>query len=270
MQKYATIEKAVGETPLQAVEAFRATRPELSGVALAYAGRLDPMASGTLLVLIGDECKRQERYHKLDKAYRFEVLFGVGSDTGDVLGLLSFGDAPRIDETAVRSIARSLSGKATSLPYPKFSSRTVSGKPLHIWALEGRLNEIEIPVATTKIHKLTLAGMELKSAEDIYDDAVRNITLLPPVTEPSKKLGEDFRREKVLADWLAFKEECAGQQFAVATLDCIASSGTYMRSLAEYIGKECGTSALARSIHRTKIGRYHRLPFGMGFWTATF
>jgi tRNA U55 pseudouridine synthase TruB len=40
-----------------------------------------PMASGKLLVLLGEECKHQENYHSLDKEYEFSVLLGIGSDT---------------------------------------------------------------------------------------------------------------------------------------------------------------------------------------------
>ena len=228
------------------------------------------MASGKLLILIGDECKRQAKYHTLDKAYRFEVLFGVGSDTGDVLGLLSFGGAPKVMRSDLATIAQRLSARAISLPYPKFSSRTVAGKPLHVWTLEGRLDEIEIPRAHTMIHRLTLTDLTEHRLDDLYNAAVAKITSLPPVLEPTKALGEDFRRENVLADWASFKEEFVGERFAVATFHCIASSGTYMRSLAAHIGEELGTPALAFSIHRTKIGRYHRLPFGFGLWTSTY
>ncbi|MCA9363758.1 hypothetical protein KC727_00880, partial [Candidatus Kaiserbacteria bacterium] len=87
MQRYATIEKRIGETPLEAAERLRVTLGLSADIPLAYAGRLDPMASGKLLVLIGDECKKQEQYHTLDKEYTFEVLFGVRSDTADVLGI---------------------------------------------------------------------------------------------------------------------------------------------------------------------------------------
>jgi tRNA U55 pseudouridine synthase TruB len=87
MQRYALIEKNVGVTPLQAIETFRKEKPELKDLPLTYAGRLDPMAGGKLLVLIGDECKRREKYDGLDKEYEFEVLLGFASDSGDVLGL---------------------------------------------------------------------------------------------------------------------------------------------------------------------------------------
>jgi tRNA U55 pseudouridine synthase TruB len=46
------------------------------------------MATGQLLVLVGEECKRKELYLGLDKAYEFSVLLGIGSDTHDVLGRL--------------------------------------------------------------------------------------------------------------------------------------------------------------------------------------
>jgi hypothetical protein len=89
LARYIVLNKAVGETPLSCVEAWREKHPAYAGVSLAYAGRLDPMASGKLLILIGEECKQQERYHDLDKEYTFRVLFGVSSDSGDVLGLVS-------------------------------------------------------------------------------------------------------------------------------------------------------------------------------------
>lgn len=86
---YVLLHKAVGQTPLEVLELWRQTKPELKNTPLAYAGRLDPMAEGVLLVLIGDECKKQTEYHHLDKEYEFEVLFGLASDSGDVLGLIN-------------------------------------------------------------------------------------------------------------------------------------------------------------------------------------
>lgn len=271
MQKYTVVEKAVGETPLQAVERYRAAHPELAGIPLAYAGRLDPMASGQLLILAGDECKRQERYHRLDKSYRFEVLFGVGSDTGDVLGLLSYGDrAPEIDRASAVHIARELSGRTISLLYPKFSSRTVRGKPLHQWTLEGRLHEIEIPVATTRIHRLRCTNHVRRSAHEIFNKVSEKIETISPVTEKSKELGADFRRVDIRASWERFVEDLPDAQFSIATFECTASSGTYMRSLATHIGGRLGVPALAYSIHRTRIGRYVPLPFGAGFWLTRY
>lgn len=271
MKRYAIIEKAVGETPLAALERYRLTDPALSGVPLAYAGRLDPMACGKLLVLIGEECKQQRKYHALDKAYTFEILFGVGSDTGDVLGLLTWDEKPpEITYKHIAGITKKISGSALTLPYPAFSSKTVQGKPLHIWTLEKRLDEITIPSATTTIYALACTGITKHKAHDLASYSLEKIGTIPTVTEASKRLGADFRRNDVRASWKEFDENDRGSEYTVATFTCICSSGTYIRSLTEYMGTLLATQALALSIRRTEIGSYKKLPFGMGFWSKTY
>lgn len=266
MKRYAVIEKAVGETPLVALERYRATDPELSITPMAYAGRLDPMASGKLLILIGDECKRQQDYHALDKEYQFEMLLGLSSDTGDVLGLITPADTtPTTTKLALDQVAKAYSKRTVSLPYPHFSAKTVQGKPLHVWTLEGRLAEIEIPVATTKIHRLRCTSLRYVSGATLAEAALQKIETIPTVTDASKALGADFRRVEVRAGWKRFSERYATQQFPIATFTCVASAGTYMRSLAEHLGTQLDTSALAFSIHRTKIGRYRPL-LGVPLW----
>lgn len=265
MQKYAVIEKKVGETPLAALERYRRKHPELLGVSAAYAGRLDPMASGKLLVLIGDECKKQKKYHALDKEYEFSALFGASSDTGDVLGRVTAeGGAPQVREAHLRRSARKLRG-AITLPYPHFSSKTVEGKPLHVWTLENRLDEIEIPTYTATIYSLTLLKIEHKTGEAIAKEALAKIETIPKVTDASKALGRDFRRDDVRSDWRAFCERHGSDTYTIAHFRCISSSGLYMRSLAEIIAKEFETRGLAYSIHRTKIGTYRNV-LGLHFW----
>ena len=269
MPKYVVLEKQVGQTPLQAVEAFKAANSEYAELPMAYAGRLDPMASGQLLVLIGEECKKQEEYHSLDKEYQFEILLGSASDTGDVLGLVDWGQETNITEVELKSVAKSLTGPL-SLPYPKFSSRTVKGKPLHMWTLEDRLDEIDIPSADTTVYKLKLTGLRRESVSRIYEDASRKIESIAPVTEESKALGRDFRRSEVRVAWRVWLEHHRDLSVQVATLTCVASSGTYMRSLAEEIARRLKVSGLAYSIHRSKIGVYRPLPLGLGVWKKKF
>lgn len=269
MLKYVVLDKQVGETPLQAVQIFKAANPEYQDIPMAYAGRLDPMASGQLLVLIGEECKKQEEYHALDKEYQFEVLLGSSSDTGDVLGLVDWGQETNFSEADLKSVAASLVGPL-SLPYPKFSSRTVKGKPLHMWTLEDRLNEIEIPSADTTIYKLKLNNLRRVSVRELYEAATKKIESIAPVTEESKALGRDFRRSEVRVAWQVWLEHHRDLSVQIATFSCVASSGTYMRSLSEEIGRRLKVSGLAYSIHRSKIGVYHLLPLNLGFWKKKF
>ncbi len=257
MEPYVVIDKLVGETPLSAAETWRLTRPDLAGVPLSYAGRLDPMASGKLLVLIGEECKKQANYHDLDKEYQFSVLFGVTSDTADVLGRLeSNDDVPIMTLPQLQAICDTYIGELR-VPYPKFSSKTVAGKPLHMWTLEGRLNEITIPTRTSTIYELKTVSIETLTRDEVVDSALLKINSIPEVTDPRKALGEDFRRAPIRKDWEMFRDDThKPNTYQVAHFRCVASSGTYMRTLATLIAKDAGTVGLAFSIHRTIIGTY--------------
>ena len=266
--RYTTIEKLVGETPLITTERLRRERGISKETPLAYAGRLDPMASGKLLVLIGDECKVQEKYHAFDKEYQVEILLGVSSDTGDVLGLLGACTQNVCTKEEAKTVLASYVGDI-SLPYPHFSSKTVAGKPLHTWTLEGRLSEIEIPVKESKIHRLTFDGLRTISKEEVLTTVRAKIETIPQVTDPKKALGADFRRDDVRKSWDGFALNDS-TTYHILSFTCIASSGTYMRSLAEEIGKKLGTCGLAYSIHRTKIGKYLPLGNKYGFWIVSF
>lgn len=270
--RYVLLEKAVGETPLQCMEAWRSSQSISTDTPLTYAGRLDPMASGSLLVLVGDECKQKDEYLALDKTYEFSVLFGIGSDTHDVLGRLELDSTFKLHSPdAARSalfersdqlkeqldkICAHLTGEI-ELPYPHFSSKTVAGKPLFQWSLENRLDEIEIPTRKSTIHSLTLNKIETKSRKDVCTEARANIDTIPEVTDERKQLGADFRRSDVRADWEHIKSNASlPNEYDIAHFTCHASSGTYMRTLARLIGEQLQPPlpSLAWSIHRTAIG----------------
>lgn len=84
-----TIYKKIGETPLEALTRLRESVPEYKEETLSYAGRLDPMAAGVMLVLAGDANKEREKYLNLEKDYSAEILFGISTDTYDTLGLIT-------------------------------------------------------------------------------------------------------------------------------------------------------------------------------------
>ena len=269
MKPYVLINKEVGETPLQSAEKLRQQYSLSDNVPLAYAGRLDPMASGQLLVLIGNECKRQSNYHSLDKEYKFSVLFGIKSDTGDVLGLVETTPVLPVTKHQLNTVAKNLIGEV-ELPYPHFSSKTVQGKPLHVWTLEGRINEIEIPTKLSSIYKLHCENIETIYTADLLKNVRAKIETIPPVTDPRKALGNDFRRPDVREAWTQIENTTTETSYTIAHFTCIASSGTYMRTLAEVIGRECGQGGLAYSIHRTIIGKYQPLPLVGGIWKKRF
>jgi len=269
MKRYVVIEKHVGETPLSAMEAWRARAGVGKTIPLTYAGRLDPMASGKLLVLIGDECKRQERYHAFDKEYTFEILFGFASDTGDVLGLADAAPShvePHAPE--LHQALRTFLGTHT-FPYPRFSAKTVRGIPLHEWTLRGDLPDSEVPTYNAVVKAIRLDSVCTETGVNILKNMLARIDLIPPVTDPRKALGADFRRGDIIPRWHNLLDG-SETTYTIATVTATAGSGTYIRSLAPAIAKALGTYGLAYSIHRTKIGTYFPLPLVSGIWLKTF
>lgn len=243
--KALNVYKYWGETPLMCLQRLQAAVPELAGEALTYAGRLDPLAEGVLLVLVGEEAKRKELYLGLRKSYRFDVLFGFTTDTYDIAGKLCEIKDERVPMISLMSEVSKLESTFEQL-YPPYSSKPVQGKPLFEWARENRLHEIEIPHHTVTVyrsllrHSKTILGGEL---EKVVEQSIRS-------------LRGDFRQEEILDCWRINLQGRRENLYDVSTLEVECSSGTYMRSLAHDLGKILGIPALALQIIRTSVGGY--------------
>lgn len=237
--------KRVGETPLECIGRFRQGHAAYADVPMTYAGRLDPAAEGVLLLLSGDALARKEDYLGLQKTYRFEVLWGVTSDTLDVLGVPTFGgDTP--SEADVKQTLKTSTGLFEQR-YPAFSSKPVLGKPLFQWAREGRLSEVEMPQHEVEIISTPLfVARRSVSAEDITAHVEKVITAVKG----------DFRQSEIQTAWRDVLREHHDQKFAIDTIEITVSSGFYIRQFVADLAARFGTSALAYSIVRTRVGEY--------------
>ncbi len=259
--------KEVGQTPLQALEKLRVAHPELTDLPLTYAGRLDPLAEGQLLVLVGDECKQQSAYRNLDKEYEIEVLLDVSTDTGDPLGMPHLGgEHTETSLPALKRILRTQTG-SKHVPYPHFSSKTVHGKPLFLYALEGALDTIVVPEHQETIYAIRLSHVDTVSAHELRERIEWLLTKVPRDDSESKRLGSDFRQDAIRSAWEEVFRHSQKDTYTVLSLRVTCASGTYMRSLAERIGTALGSRALALSIRRTRIGIY--LPL-LRWWRKTY
>lgn len=267
---YVVLHKKLGQTPLQVIDALRLEHPEYKEIPATYAGRLDPMATGKLLVLLGEECKRQEAYRGLDKEYEIEILLDFSTDTGDALGMPIYANTTTLpSKSDIINAVRAEIG-AKEVPYPAFSSKTVQGKPLFLYALEGTLDSISIPTHEEKIYAITHTGTYSIGIDALKKRVADILSKAPRSTEPSKVLGADFRQDEIASQWRSSLSAIEDRTFVVLRLTVTCASGTYMRSLAERIGRNLSTSAVALSIHRTRVGNYLNLPFGCGVWTQTY
>jgi tRNA pseudouridine(55) synthase len=245
IQSVLVLYKNEGETPLECISRFKMDNTIYKDIPMTYAGRLDPMAEGILLILTGEECKKKDEYLKLDKDYEVEVLLGVSTDTGDILGLLkdcqgrtlTGGSINNLED--LKNIFQDLSGKRVQR-YPAYSSKTINGKQLHEWAREGVEKNVEHEI---EIYSIEFLGEYKKSSQEILNDVEVRV----------KKVTGDFRQEEILNSW---SKNLPKTDFSILKIRVSCGSGVYMRVLAEEIGEKLSLPALAFSIKRIKVGDY--------------
>jgi tRNA pseudouridine55 synthase len=237
--------KQVGQTPLQVIKDYKVKYPNYKNVPMTYAGRLDPMAEGLLLILAGEECKKKEEYLKLEKSYEATILLGASTDSLDLLGI------PVIDKKAIELNQEQLSDLIKSLegshllPIPLYSSVPIEGKPLHQWVREGKQKEISVPMREMMVKYVALCATSQMSADD----------LLQQIKTRIKRVAGDFRQTEIINAWQALLHE-SRQHFPTITIQLTVTSGTYIRALAKEIGKQLGRQACLFSLKRLSVGRY--------------
>lgn len=245
-----SIYKPLGATPLQALDALRVGRPELAHEPMTYAGRLDPMAEGLLVVLTGEDRHRAKEFQKLEKTYRATFVLGFGSDTGDVLGKCEVGEMKdgrqQTADKRCEEITNILLGDH-DVEMPVYSSYKVKGKPLHVWAKSGRLHEIEVPRRV----------MHVDDVRNVEVTKISGEVFLQSVIEGIGKVSGDFRQEEIVARWREVM--CDVKEVTLVSCELDVQSGTYIRSLAGVLGEQLQTGAMLYRLVRTRVGDFSLL-----------
>lgn len=242
--------KQMGETPRERLERLRTQKPYYAHEVLSYAGRLDPMAEGVMLCLVGSANKRRETYLDMSKEYTLDVLFGFSTDTYDVLGrVMDTGEVGGIKPSDIKKALNEFRGTVPQ-EYPPFSSKTVQGKPLFEWARSNMLSAIVLPQRSVIVYDIRLEGVYKISESNLLAYIEKNV----------EKVQGDFRQEEIMRLWKrrlrASPPSDGEREFPCATIKISCSSGTYARSIANGLGSELGVPALALHILRSKVGEY--------------
>lgn len=249
MDRILNLYKERTETPLERIKRFVKAHEEYRGVPMSYAGRLDPMAEGVLLVLAGKENKHREEYLSLHKTYRTDILFGFATDSGDALGILTESvtraSHKKIATADMLAAVASLVG-SRSQRYPAFSSKPLKGEPLHAHARRGYIDDQVLPVHTITISHAALIGLKSITEEALLAELAYDIP----------RVHGSFRQVQTLACWEETLRVLYDISFEIATIDIVCSSGTYVRELARELGAILNTPALAYRIVRISLGSY--------------
>lgn len=243
--------KRIGETPLQCLDRLRVEKPELAEkvagvqIPLTYAGRLDPIAEGVLIVLVGEECKDRQKHIDLPKKYEAEILWQFETDSYDILGKIVKKSPIMVDIEKAHRVINNLKG-VFNQKYPPFSSKPVRGKPLFLWAREGKLDQIENwPSQNIQIDEAVVQSTQEIVGSDLFEKIKKQI----------ENVKGDFRQAEILVDWSEVLESNI-KSYPVTKVSIACSSGTYVRGLAHSLGAAMGCGAVVLSLKRVAVGDF--------------
>jgi tRNA pseudouridine(55) synthase len=224
---------------------FKLKNKEYFDTPMTYAGRLDPLAEGLLLVLSGEEIQRKDSYLELQKTYIFDVLWGFATDTGDVLGLVSKKEVSVPTTIEVKKRLSEVVGRFKQ-KYPVYSSKPINGMPLLEWARSGRLSEIEIPD-----HEV-----ELFQAEHLTRRSITGEKLLNEIKSKIKSVIGDFRQKEILNKWVELLLRDIDREFVIDQISINVSGGFYVRQFVSDLAEFFDEGATTFHIKRIKVGDF--------------
>ena len=174
----------------------------LFGAARAgHTGTLDPLASGLLVICLGEATKFSAELLHASKSYRARVALGVRTSTGDAEGEILERSSLVPEDAAIEAALARFRGEILQIP-PMHSALKRDGRPLYYYARRGEtLERAPRPV--------TIHALELLSRDG-----------------------------------------------ATLELAVSCSKGTYVRTLAEDIGRSLGCGAHLSGLVRTALGHF--------------
>lgn len=133
------VDKPQGPTSHDVV---RSVRKRLRTREVGHAGTLDPMATGVLVVAVGEATKLVPYLTAADKSYEATVRLGVGTDTLDAEGAVTEELAVPADLSSRLEEALEGERARTEQVPPAYSAIRVAGERAHELARQGRPPEL--------------------------------------------------------------------------------------------------------------------------------
>lgn len=103
---------------------------------VGHSGTLDPIATGLMVLLLGEATKLSSFVTEGDKSYNVGVRLGITTDTLDTTGQVLTEKQVQQSQSEIDQIALGLTGEM-ELPIPMFSAKKIDGKKLYEYARAG-------------------------------------------------------------------------------------------------------------------------------------
>lgn len=197
---------------------------------VGHAGTLDPLATGLLVLCVGDFTKRIDEFQAMPKEYTGTITFGATRPSYDLEKAVdaTFPTA-HITNALLEKIRPQFVGDIQQIP-PVFSAVKVDGRRMYKNARTGE--EVDMPHRTVHIDLLELGALHAVPPNEHDGPIVASAKGAPIMLHPEYADG-------IQCD---FKVQC--------------SKGTYIRSLAHDLGQAAGSGAYLSALRRTATGGF--------------
>lgn len=197
---------------------------------VGHAGTLDPLATGLLVLCIGDFTKKIESLQSEEKTYTGTFSFGATTASYDLEKAPdTFFPVAHLNDALLQGLLPQFIGELRQVP-PVFSAVKVDGKRVYKNARTGQ--EVEVPERTVHISQFVLGPL-------------RPVQSVRATAEQLSKRGPAIMLHPDYAEGM----QC---DFEVS-----CSKGTYIRTLANDLGMAAGSGAYLSKLRRTRSGGFH-------------
>lgn len=146
------LDKPGGITSRGAVD--RALRWFPRGTRVGHTGTLDPLATGVLVLCLGNATRLAEYVQRMRKTYRTVIQLGARSDTDDADGVITFCVDATVPELAIiQAQLGEFHGPISQVP-PAFSAAKVTGRRAYDLARAGR--DVTLEARQVQVYRIDI------------------------------------------------------------------------------------------------------------------
>lgn len=145
---------------ISSFDVIRQLRKKFEVKKMGHAGTLDPLATGLLVVGVGEGTKKLRDIIGQDKIYEAEIVLGEKRATGDMEGeIIEEKEVKNINEKEVQDVLQSMKGSLI-LRIPAYSAIRQGGVPLYKKARRGE--SVVPPPRVMEVKSVELHSIEQK------------------------------------------------------------------------------------------------------------
>ena len=220
---------------------------------ICYAGRLDPLACGVMLILTEDDVKTMNAYLNHNKTYEFDIIIGLSTSSSDIAGTII--ENKNMADYHYDELQQSLEtfiGIYTTQTYPLISSFVVK-HPVHgrkpLWWYAKNNIDIDAPTKNISIYDYKIHNIQTIQSNEFYKNALDRLHMITNTKTIDELDINSYINYYKNAD--IDSSQCDYKIKIHMTMS--VSSGFYIRQFCNDFGKYINSPCIAFDITRTNI-----------------